>query len=167
MTELRPGGPPALILAAGEGARLGGPKALAEVAGRPMVSWVVDACRRALVTEVVVVAGAEAPAVAEAVASLPPAEEEEAAPVRVVVNEAWRSGKIGSLQCGWRALEGSPNVLVFPVDHPAVRLVTLDVILGVFGYAAAAPEVIKSIANHDTRIRSSEFHVRHFVFAFL
>ena len=139
----------ALVLAAGGGARLGGPKALAEAAGRPLIAWVVDACRRALVSEVLVVAGAEAQSVEAAIEALPAAPEEETAPVRVVVNEDWRSGKTGSLQYGWRALEGAPNVLVFPVDHPAVRLVTLDVILGVFGYAAAAPEIIVPVLQVD------------------
>jgi CTP:molybdopterin cytidylyltransferase MocA len=139
----------AVVLAAGEGKRLGGPKALAEIDGRPLVSWVADLCRRSLVSEVVVVAGAEAEAVRAAIDALPPAEDDETAPVRVVVNETWRDGKTGSLQCGWRAFEGAPNVLVFPVDHPAIRLVTLDVILGVFGYAAAAPEAIVPVLQQD------------------
>lgn len=139
----------AVILAAGEGRRLGGPKALAEIEGRPLVSWVADLCRRSLVSEVVVVAGAGAAAVQAAVEALPPSTEEDTAPVRVVINDAWADGKTGSLQCGWRALAGAPNVLVFPVDHPAIRLVTLDVILGVFGYAAAAPEAILPVLQDD------------------
>jgi CTP:molybdopterin cytidylyltransferase MocA len=132
----------ALVLAAGEGARLGGPKALLEAAGRTFVARVVDTCRRALVREVIVVAGARADEVRRAVEELPAPEDAEAAPVRVVLNEDWRAGRTGSVQAGWRAAAATDNVLVFPVDHPAVELVTLDVILGVFGYAAAQPDVV-------------------------
>ena len=144
----------AIVLAAGEGSRLGGPKALAEAAGRPLVAWVADTCRRALVDEVIVVAGPEAEAVEAAVAALPESVEDEAAPVRVVRNERWSEGKTGSLQCGWRAVDGPVHALVFPVDHPAVRLVTLDVLLGVFGYAAATPEaVVPVIQEGEARRR--------------
>ncbi len=57
----------ALILAAGRGERLGAnrPKALAELAGRPMLQWSVDALRAAPAIERIVVAlppGAGAPA---------------------------------------------------------------------------------------------------------
>ena len=45
------------------------------------------------------------------------------------------------------ALPAAASVLVFPVDHPAVRLVTLDALLGVYGYAAAAPDVMVPIVQ--------------------
>ncbi len=51
----------ALILAAGEGRRLGGgaPKVLREVGGRPMLAWVIDSAREAGASKVVVVVGYE------------------------------------------------------------------------------------------------------------
>jgi len=49
----------AIILAAGKGTRMGGdlPKVLHEVAGRPMVHWVIDAARAADATPIILVVG--------------------------------------------------------------------------------------------------------------
>lgn len=59
MTTVDPLGPHvgAVLVAAGRGERLGGdrPKALVEVAGRPLVAWAVDGLRRAGVRHLVVV----------------------------------------------------------------------------------------------------------------
>lgn len=52
----------AIVLAAGKGTRMGGQRAkvLHEVAGRPMIDWVVDACEQAGVDRTIVVVGFEA-----------------------------------------------------------------------------------------------------------
>ena len=65
--------PAAIILAAGKGTRMGGdlPKVLHEVAGRPMICWVVDACKRAGVGTIVVVVGYKAQEVRQALADEP------------------------------------------------------------------------------------------------
>ncbi len=49
----------AVVLAAGEGTRMKSdiPKVLHSVRGRPMVQWVIDACRRAGIQQIVVVVG--------------------------------------------------------------------------------------------------------------
>ena len=49
----------AVILAAGKGTRMQSdlPKVMHEVADRPMLHWVVDACRAAGATRIVVVVG--------------------------------------------------------------------------------------------------------------
>lgn len=136
----------AVVLAAGRGRRLGGPKALLEVAGRPMVSRAVATSRRAAVEEVIVVTGCRA----EEVEALARAASQEAAAdlaeVRCVRNEDWERGRTGSLQAAWEAA-GDTGALVVPVDLPAVRLVTLDLLLGVHGYAAAAPEVVVPVVD--------------------
>lgn len=60
----------AIILAAGKGTRMNSdlPKVLHEVAGRPMVQWVVDACRAAGAGRCIVVVGYKQERVREALA---------------------------------------------------------------------------------------------------
>ncbi|RLV56130.1 nucleotidyltransferase family protein [Aeromicrobium phragmitis] len=101
-----------LLLAAGAGRRMGGPKALLRTADG--TSWVA-AARAALVDggcdDVVVVLGAEAEAVSALV--------EEA---RVVVADDWECGMGASLAAGLAALEAEPAdaALVHLVDLPDV-----------------------------------------------
>ena len=135
------------MLAAGEGRRFGMPKALATLAGTTLVERVAATCALSLADAVVVVAGARSAEVAarvREVAALSPD-----VPVTTVEHEGWRAGRTGSLQAGWRSLPEGAHVLVFPVDHPCVRLVTLDALLGVFGYAAAAPEIVVPVQSVD------------------
>ncbi|HUT57970.1 MAG TPA: NTP transferase domain-containing protein, partial [Phycisphaerae bacterium] len=49
----------AIILAAGKGTRMNSdaPKVLHEVCGRPMLAWVIDACRAIEVDRILVVVG--------------------------------------------------------------------------------------------------------------
>ena len=60
-----------VILAAGKGTRMNSDlaKVLHQVQGRPMVNWVLDACRQAGCNQQVVVVGHQREAVARAVAS--------------------------------------------------------------------------------------------------
>jgi UDP-N-acetylglucosamine diphosphorylase/glucosamine-1-phosphate N-acetyltransferase len=60
----------AVILAAGKGTRMGGdlPKVLHEVAGKPMVHWVAQACREAGASPLIVVVGYQGDRVREAMA---------------------------------------------------------------------------------------------------
>jgi bifunctional UDP-N-acetylglucosamine pyrophosphorylase/glucosamine-1-phosphate N-acetyltransferase len=60
----------AVILAAGKGTRMGGdlPKVLHEVAGKPMLHWVAQACREAGATPLIVVIGYRSDLVREAMA---------------------------------------------------------------------------------------------------
>lgn len=137
----------AAILAAGEGRRLGLPKALAEIGGRSLVEIVAETCLSSLVDETVVVLGARSE---EAEARLALVRERHpGAPLRSVVNEAWREGRTGSVQRAWESCPPGSSLLVFPVDHPAVRLVTLDVLLGVFGYAAGEPDITVPVLVQD------------------
>ena len=65
--------PQAIILAAGKGLRMGSdrPKVLFEVAGRPMVWWVVQACRQAKVSRNIIVIGEGGDEVSAALAGEP------------------------------------------------------------------------------------------------
>ena len=114
------------VLAGGRGSRLGGRKATAEVLGRPLLDWTLEALRRA-VDEVVVIAKVATP--------LPPTD----APV-------WRSeppdfhprhGLISAL----RGANGRP-VVVVPVDMPLVPPSLIETLLAVIedGAMAAIPQ---------------------------
>ena len=101
----------AVVLAAGEGRRLGGvcKAALARPDGRTFVAAVIDAARAGGCTDVVVVAG-------------PPHEAATRAAVggaaRVVVNPDPARGMASSIAVGLAALADDVDVaLVWPVDH--------------------------------------------------
>jgi molybdopterin-guanine dinucleotide biosynthesis protein A/SAM-dependent methyltransferase len=114
------------VLAGGRGSRLGGKKATAEVLGRPLLDWTLEALRRT-VDDVVVIAKVATP--------LPPTD----APV-------WRSeppdfhprhGLVSAL----RGAQGRP-VVVVPVDMPLVPEALIETLLALIedGAPAAIPE---------------------------
>jgi 2-C-methyl-D-erythritol 4-phosphate cytidylyltransferase len=134
-----------VIAAAGSGARLGagGPKALVEVAGRPLVAWCLDAFAAAGSIGAVVIAAP--PGHEDAIAAL--------APDAVVVSGAEsRSGSVAN------ALERVEAELV--AVHDAARpLVTAELIDAVVAKLAARPDaagVIAAAAVTDTVKRGSE-----------
>jgi CTP:molybdopterin cytidylyltransferase MocA len=86
--------PVGLLLAGGAGRRMGGPKALVELDGRPLLLRALDALRDGGCTPLVVVLGAAA----ERVAELLPAD------VRAVVAADWAEGMGASLRTGLDAL---------------------------------------------------------------
>ena len=121
----------AVVLAAGEGRRIGGPKALLSISG---VSFLARTCGQfalAGVDDVVAVLGAQADRVR--------AEAGFADGVSVAVNEAWRSGMLSSIWCGIAAAEsaGADAVLVHPVDNPSVTLATIREVVSALTAGAA------------------------------
>lgn len=101
----------ALVLAAGEGRRFGGPKQLAELDGRPLVAHVVTtALAHPAVDGVIVVLGARADAVRAAVPLDDPR-------VRAVTCGDWADGPTASLRCGLSALDGA-DALILLADQP-------------------------------------------------
>jgi len=130
----------AIVLAAGEGRRMGGPKALLRLGE---TTFLAHACRllaRPGVASVVAVLGAEADRV-RAEAGVP-------ARVTVVVNERWRKGMLTSVWAGLDAAEalGGEAVLLHPVDHPYVDTATIDAVLGALGGGAEI-----AVPSHDGR----------------
>ncbi|WP_376791884.1 selenium cofactor biosynthesis protein YqeC [Thermoflexus sp.] len=102
-----------VVLAAGEGRRFGGPKALAEWHGRPLVRHIVTLARRAGLDPILVVVGAQANEVRKALLGLP---------VYVVENPAWPEGMSRSIQAGLQALPDAVDAfLLLQVDQPLVR----------------------------------------------
>jgi molybdenum cofactor cytidylyltransferase len=111
----------AVVLAAGEGARFGGAKQLAELDGRPLLQHAVDAALAARgVDRVVVVLGARAGEVRERVA-LGRAE--------VVEAEDWAEGMSASLRAGLRAAGDADRVVVTLGDMPRVGPAVIEAAL--------------------------------------
>jgi CTP:molybdopterin cytidylyltransferase MocA len=107
-----------VLLAAGEGRRLGGPKALLPIGETTFLAHGCQAFQQAGLP-VIAVLGAEAERVKRE-APLPPG-------VSLVVNEAWRDGMLSSV---WRGLdqaeaEDAEAVLLHPVDHPMIDRATV------------------------------------------
>ena len=99
----------AIVLAAGDGSRFGGPKLLAEIDGRPLVVWAVEAALDAGLEVAVVTGGQDLTAV------LPD-------PVTEVPNPRWAEGQATSLQAGIAHADatGHDVVVVGLGDSPLV-----------------------------------------------
>jgi CTP:molybdopterin cytidylyltransferase MocA len=125
----------AIVLAAGEGRRMGGPKALVRLGATTFLGRVCAALDRPGVAAVVAVLGKDASRVAREAAV--------ASTARVVVNERWRDGMLTSLWAGLDAAEaaGAEAVLVHPVDNPFVGAATVDAVIAALAAGAriAAP----------------------------
>ncbi|HEY7410935.1 MAG TPA: nucleotidyltransferase family protein [Vicinamibacteria bacterium] len=126
----------AVVLAAGAGTRMGGPKALLRWREQPFLRHAVAALRRPGVAEVAVVLGHDAARVR--------AEAAEAAPDRWLVNPRHGEGMLTSIWAGLDAAveEGMDAVLVHPVDLPAVSAATVDRVLAAL--AEGAPVAVPS-----------------------
>ncbi|HSS68384.1 MAG TPA: nucleotidyltransferase family protein [Nocardioidaceae bacterium] len=129
-----------LVLSAGEGSRLGGPKAL--VAGDDGVSWLaraVGVLAAGGAAPVYAVVGADADAVR---AAAPP-------DARTVEATDWREGMGASLRAGLAALathqSGAVAVVVLLVDTPGVGAEVVERLAG-----GAAPEALAR-ATYDSR----------------
>jgi molybdenum cofactor cytidylyltransferase len=107
-----------LILAAGGGVRFGEePKLLADLEGRPMLEYAIEAqCAIPEFNQVVVVLGAHAAGMLARV---------DFSHAEPVICQDWREGMATSLRCGIEALDGADRVIVTLGDQP---LVTSEVI---------------------------------------
>lgn len=127
----------ALVLAAGEGSRLGRPKALVRLDGELLVDRSVRVAREAGCDPVVVVLGASA---ADVVTS------GDLRDTVVLVNDSWRAGMGSSLQVGLHALAeiGADACVVLLVDQPGVSA-------GVVRRIADAPAAAAVAASYAGR----------------
>jgi molybdenum cofactor cytidylyltransferase len=114
-----------VVLAAGASRRMGRPKQLLPLAGRPLLQHVLDAAAASGLGEIVVVLGHQAETIGRAL-TLPPR-------ARTVVNAAHAAGQATSLACGLAAL--GPEVAAAAVllgDQPAVDAALIDAVLAAF-----------------------------------
>jgi molybdenum cofactor cytidylyltransferase len=130
----------AVLLAAGEGRRMGGPKALLRARGVTFL----ESCLRALLREgvggAVVVVGHDADRVRAAVPDWPH--------VSVAENAAPGEGMLSSVRCGLDAAEagGADAILLHPVDHPLVEPDTVDRVV-----AALREGALIAVPTHEGR----------------
>ena len=110
----------AVILAAGESRRFGGPKLLAPLEGRPLVQHVIDAANASKLDEVILVVGHAADDVLAAV---------RLGRARAVVNHDHAAGQSTSLRLGLRAAASADAVVVLLGDQPRVTPALLDAVV--------------------------------------
>ena len=130
----------AIILAAGRGSRMGGPKALLRFADETFLARSARLLSRPGVDAVTVVLGHEAERVRRE-GALPPE-------VGVVVNARHDDGMVSSILAGVQAAEsgGADAVLLHPVDHPLVEMETVDAVI-----AALAGGATIAVPSHAGR----------------
>jgi molybdenum cofactor cytidylyltransferase len=110
-----------LVLAAGSSTRMGSPKQLLPIDGRPLLEVVLAAVCASMLDEVVVVLGAGADDIRHSI---------DTGRAHVVVNDNHAAGMSSSLQAGIRALSpGVARVMIVLGDQPAITTALLDELL--------------------------------------
>jgi len=132
----------AIILAAGKGTRMKSdlPKVLHPVCGRPMLAWVLDACRQAGCGRLLVVVGYRAELVREAFAH-------EAADIEWVVQAPQLGTGHAVMVCCGQLEPLSGPVLVVAGDGPLIRPETLEELLATHAACGAACTLATSILD--------------------
>jgi molybdenum cofactor cytidylyltransferase len=125
----------AVLLAAGEGSRMGGrPKSLLQLGGVALITRQLIALSGAGVDEVVVVLGHHADAIEPLV---------QAFPVTVVRNPNPGDGQVSSLRCGLTALTGKLDaVLVALADQPLINAQDIGDVIAAYKKRAAGTQVV-------------------------
>lgn len=138
-----------IVLAAGAGRRMGGPKALLRLEGEPLVARAVRTALLGGCGRVVAVLGSSADS-ARPIA--------EAAGAHVVVNTLWREGMGASLRAGLataaRVVPEAKAALVMLVDQPYITSAAVSAVLGARQNpddAADLDESILAAAAYDGR----------------
>ena len=104
-----------IVLAAGTSSRLGRPKQLLDLAGKPALQYVVDVLEVAPVDEIVVVLGHHAGEIAAALATTDR--------TRMAVNADFAAGQSTSFRTGLRsASERSQAAVILLGDQPSIRM---------------------------------------------
>ena len=106
-----PAGTALILLAAGQGSRMGSPKQLLPWDGRPLIRHAAEVALRSRCSPVVVVLGCAADTIRRALDGLP---------VVITENPAWESGMASSIQAGIQALDAQPvdSLILTLADQP-------------------------------------------------
>jgi molybdenum cofactor cytidylyltransferase len=119
-----------LILAAGEGRRFGGTKQLAELEGRPLLEYALEAMRA--VSPRVVVLGHAAEEIRTSV---------DLHGASAIVCDEWAEGQAASLRCGLAALAGCDAVVVVLGDQPGITAEAVSAVVS----AAADEDAVRAV----------------------
>ena len=137
--------PQAIILAAGKGTRMGGdlPKVVHQVADRPMVCWVVDACKAAGCDRITVVVGYKGELVRQALADEPTCH---------FVEQTEQLGTAHAAQMALPLFTDQPptDVFVLAGDGPLIRAKTLARLLEVHRRSNAACSLATAVIDDPT-----------------
>jgi CTP:molybdopterin cytidylyltransferase MocA len=130
-----------VVLAAGASRRFGGAKQLAELNGRPLAQWAIDAaCRARSLDRVIVVLGARADAIEARI---------EPGRAQLVRCAGAAEGIAASLRCGFAAAEGAEWVVVTLADEPRLPPEAIERVVRA---ALAAPAEVPAVrARWGTR----------------
>jgi len=125
----------AVILAAGQSRRMGRPKSLLPLGGKPVLAHVIDTVLAAeLISPVIVVTGHEPVRLEPVLADYPAIE-------RVQNEQHERGGMLSSVQAGLAAVDGRADAVFLVLgDQPLVRPATLRTMIS--AYRARRPRVI-------------------------
>ncbi len=127
----------AVVLAAGQGTRMGGAKMTALLGGRPLVRYPHEAAAASGAAPLITVVGHDAPKVMAALADID---------TQIIENPAFAAGMSTSLKAGLAAVpEAAAGALILLGDMPHVTPAIIDRLIGAFaarpGAKAAAPMV--------------------------
>ena len=116
-----------IILAAGKSSRLGRPKQLLKIDGRPLLARTVESVLKSRLERVVLVLGHESEAIGAAL-GLPWPDPR----LSATVNRRYGEGMSTSLQEGLRQVLGFPSIMVILADHPYLDYRLIDLLLTSF-----------------------------------
>lgn len=114
----------AVLLAAGQARRMGQPKQLLPLDGKPMVWQVAAAACEAELLEVVALTGAVGEEVGQALADLP---------LRIIHNENWSTGQASTIRLAVQALDARAKAVLFLLaDQPLVHKALINKLVKVY-----------------------------------
>ncbi len=134
-----------VVLAAGAASRMGTPKQLLPLAGKPLLAHVLDAALASRLDDVIVVLGEAAAEIREAVDFSSPR-------VRVVENPRYLEGQATSLQAALDAAPAASDALAVLVgDQPGVTPALIDALLA-FAETRVEPIIRPAFAGAAGRV---------------
>jgi molybdenum cofactor cytidylyltransferase len=139
-----------VVLAAGSSSRLGRPKQLLDLDGKPVLQHVVDACAASRLDEIVIVIGHEGNAV-QASLRLP----ENA---RVKLNPDYSEGQSTSLAMGLTSLSPTVSVAVVVLgDQPGIRSEMIETVIEASATSPIVRATYGGVPGHPVSFARSEW----------